>query len=498
MCRLLIHAVLAGTTALLILPQLGRGLMLYDLGELLYFTDAFTDLLAPGADYQVNAYGPGRYLLLSGLFAVFSRSFDVIWGLFLLLRLGITALMWQVGRRYLPTRWAILPVACLWIAPGPLHKGFFLLGSLALLLMFLRYLERPDGWRALAYGLVLAAVAFFRLDLGAFGVLLFALGALGRGRLSDLGVAGAPTAVGLLSWGAALAKQGFLGPVVLQLSSDIFVNQRISTPSFPGPSSLVAGSGDAWFLWLPLLVYGGLALLLVRAEALLGRGSTSEERRRLGALLVFGLLTLNQVRMKPEFGHLLQAGPLLWLAVAVLLAWLARRSWPGWGAVALGLGLLLPTLLVLHTVHAHRGDLYTGSFTIPEQRRTPLDTQLGRVWLNEGEHAELAPTLTWLRQQPPGPLWVPTNQPLLYGLTGRDDATGFVGVLYYAGDRADQNQLIQRLETRRPPVAIFVNDTVEGPERLIGVAAPRVHSYLLTHYDEVGRAGRMRWMRRSD
>ncbi len=496
--RLLIHAVLAGTTALLILPQLGRGLMLYDLGELLYFTDAFTDRLAPGADYQVNAYGPGRYLLLSGLFGLFSRSFDVIWGLFLVLRLGITALLWQVGRRYLPTHWAILPVVCLWVAPGPLHKGFYLLGSLALMWGFLRYLDRPGRRRAAAFGLLLAAVALFRLDLGLFGALLFTFGALGQRRVADLAVAAAPTALGLLGFAIVLAGEGVLGTVIGQLLSDAFTNQTISTPSFPGPSSLASGNGDAWFLWLPLVVYGGLALLLVRAEALLGRGSTSEERRRLGALLVLGLLTLNQVRMKPEFGHLLQAGPLLWLAAAVLLAWMTRRTWPGWGAVALGLGLLLPTLLVLHTVQAHRGDVYTGSFTIPEERRTSLDTQLGRVWLNEGEHAELAPTLAWLGQQPPGALWVPTNQPLLYGLTGRDDATGFVGVLYYAGDRADQNQLIQRLETRRPPVAVFVNDTVEGPERLIGVAAPRVHSYLLTHYDEVGRAGRMRWMRRSD
>ena len=424
----------------------------------------------------------------------------MIWGLFLVLRLGIVALTWQVARRYLPTRWAILPVVCLWIAPGPLHKGFYLLGTLALMLAFLRYLDEPGRRRAAVFGLVLAVVALVRLDLGGFGALLFALGALGRRRFADLLVAAAPVSLGLVAWagGLALVGEGVFGAVVQQVGSDVVVNQRIQTPSFPGPRALLLGDGDAWFLWLPLGVYAGLALLLLRAEALLGRGATSEERRRTGALLVLGLLTLNQVRMKPEFGHLLQAGPLLWLAAAVLLAWLSRRRWHGWAAVALGFGLLLPTSLVLHTARAHRGDLYTGSFTIPEQRREALDTPLGRVWLNEGEHAELSETLAWLGRQPPGALWVPTNQPLLYGLSGRADVTGFVGLLYYAGDRRDQNLLIDRLETRRPPLAIFVNDTVEGPERLIGLAAPRVHSYLMTRYHEVGRSGRMRWMRRSD
>jgi len=163
--------------------------------------------------------------------------------------------------------------------------------------------------------------------------------------------------------------------------------------------------------------------------------------------------------------------------------------------LAVVLALALVGLLGFNIASTHRGSIYTGSWTIPAERTFVLDTVLGRVWLNEGEFRELAPLLEHLRDRAPqGALWVPTNQPLLYALTERQDVTGHVGVVYYADSPEQERVLMDRLEEGRPSVAIFVDDSIEGPERRLENAAPRVHSYLLTSYEETHTFGRFQVM----
>ena len=507
------HVALAIVTVLVFLPQMGRGLMLYDLGEVTYFVDALRRGAVPGLDFVVNAYGPGRY----GLFTVLTRWIDlpdlsVYAGLFVGLRVVISALALEVGLRLLPGArrpWILLPLALLLLAPGPLHKGFYLAGSLALALALLVYLEAPSRGRAMAYGLVLPVVAVFRLDLGGFGALAFTFAILGdRRRLPHLLLGALPITLGLALVAARLAGQqdGALVTVVAQLADDILKNQTIRWPTFPSPIELITQpSLDRALLWTPVAVYGALLLALLRS-ARWGFGVDPVDRRRLAVLLLLGVLTCNQVRMKPEFGHLLQAGPLLWMTLAVLLSRLAQ-GWPPHEApgpdtprpptprragilTAAALTVAVPALLAANIAGAHRGSIYTGSWTIPAQRTFILDTALGRTWLNQGEHAELAPLLEDLAARPPGALWVPTNQPLLYALTGRRDVTGHVAVVYFAENPTRERIVIGRLEDGQPALAVYVDDSIEGPERRLENAAPHVHSYLLTQYEEVQRHGR--------
>lgn len=511
------HAALAIVTLLVFLPQRGRGLMLYDLGEVTFFVDAMRRGAVPGLDYVVNAYGPGRYGLFTWLTSwIEFPDLSVYSAIFVALRLLISALALEVGLRLMPGRrrpWILLPLVFLLVAPGPLHKGFYLSGSLALALALLAYLERPNRARALAYGLLLPAVALFRLDLGGFGALAFAFAALGdRRRLPHLTLAALPVSVGLglAAISVVGTGDGAFSAVAVQLGDDIFKNQTIQHPAFPSPLELVrTPSLDRALLWLPVVVYAALLLALLRS-ARWGFGVDPEDRRRLAVLLLLGGLTCNQVRMKPEFGHLLQAGPLLWMALAVLLSRLAQ-GWPtphgdaprgplrpSRIAAAVGIAALVGAALVANiTGPRHRGSVYTGSWTIPGDRTFVLDTPLGRTWLNEGEFQELGPLLEYLREEvPPGPIWVPTNQPLLYALSERADVTGHVGVVYYADNPEREHVMIERLEAGAPAVAVFVDDSIEGPERRLENAAPRVHSYLLTRFDDVRAFGRFRVMER--
>ena len=105
------------------------------------------------------------------------------------------------------------------------------------------------------------------------------------------------------------------------------------------------------------------------------------------------------------------------------------------------------------------------------------------------ETEQIAPVLEALERAPRGALWVPSNQPLLHALSGREEVTGYVGVLYVAHSDARQADLLRRLEETRPPVAVFVDDSMEGPERALRNAAPPVFAYLREHYDERERHG---------
>jgi len=480
------HVGLALATVFVITPQLGAGLMLWDHGEVVFFAERMRALEVPGVDYTVNAYGPGRYLLMAALFGTFGASLKAFWLVLLALRIGITACAFELGRAVLPARvralaW-VAPIALL-LLPGPLHKGFYVLGALALALGLARWLDDPTPRRALGFGILLATVATFRMDLGLFGALIFFIAAWPVPKRSGQIV---------LVWGSVLLTVGACAGAILalggvesltavadQIVDDVAKNNRIAYPVMPSLGALLDGGRlGEWLLWSPLPVYVGLF-------AVLGL-SPGPRRSKLGVVLLFGIATCNQVRMKPEFGHLLQTLPIAYVAWSLVAARLleAERG-PGRLVAAVVFAAVLPGLTLVATLQDHRGSVYTGSFTIPAERTRALETELGTVRLNAGEHARLERILRWLKRAPPGALWVPTNQPLLYGLSGREDVTGHVGLVYYADDAAREERYLARLRAAPPPVAVYIDDSIEGPGRRLRASAPKVHSWLRDNYRTV-------------
>ncbi|MCO4769034.1 MAG: hypothetical protein KDA24_03325 [Deltaproteobacteria bacterium] len=495
--RIALHAALALLTLVVFAPHHGRGLMLYDLGELLLYTQAFLDGKTPGLDFIVNGYGPGRYLLIAAL-SVLTRAapMAVAFGVFIALRVVISSLALEVGLRFVPDGvagrlgWLLFAPLSLLLLPGPLHKGFFLAGSLALLLGATSLAERPTSRRALRYGALIAVCAVFRVDLGLYGALALALVAWRTRSARTFAMGSAAPLLGWLLLGVSLliSGTGVLSAVAGQVWFDVAVNHTVVFPTFPSPRELITQpSLDRTLLWLPLLVYGALFGTLVR--------SLHRDQDGVGwLLLLLGVLTCNQVRMKPEFGHLLQAGPLMWLALAFMVSRVWERS-PGRRPLALVI-LLVPLLLVVNTLSSHRGSVYTGSFTILDDRDEVVVTAAGPLRLADYEEERLVPVLRTIDRAPPGSLWVPSNQPLLHALSGRENTTGYVGALYVANSPEREADLIRRLEAAPPPVAVFVDDSMEGPERSLRMGAPTVFDYLQEHYTAVGTFGEFVVMQR--
>ena len=77
-------------TLAVILPQANPGPMLYDLGELLLYTDAVVRGRLPGVDFVVNGYGPGRYVLLAALTTLGFSPLAAATFVFLALRVALS------------------------------------------------------------------------------------------------------------------------------------------------------------------------------------------------------------------------------------------------------------------------------------------------------------------------------------------------------------------------------------------------------------------------
>jgi len=473
--------------------------MLLEVGEISFVVDKLLAGLVAGRDFAVPSGGPGSYLLFATLTELFSPFLESYWSVVLFLRVGVSALALELGRRILPFAWPVLPLACLLVAPGPLSSSFFVAGTLSLALAFVHYLRAPGWRRAMALGLVVLGVGFFCLDLGVFGVFGTAAVCLSsKRRRPHLSFGLLPP---LAALALALSSSGVEAEALAAMAGRVWVEGvgvAAGSSAHPGGRHLV-------FLGLPLVVY---VVLLVR-----WRRPTREPAAPL-LLAGLGILVLRPLGGAMDFAGFLDAAPLLYFAVALVLSGPREGSddLPAGGrspkatGLAVALAALLPIALATHTGAAHRGLLHTGSWTIPHERTVLLETRIGSAWLTPAEHAELEPLLVWLeRDAPPGPLWVPTDQPLYYALSGRPDVTGHASLDSYADSEADQDRVLSRLQRARPPVAVVRPPVPSGAdggpspgEGRLEAAAPRVHAYLVEHYEEVRRFGSNRvFLRRS-
>ena len=472
-------ALLTVLTAAAVIPTLGRGLLLWDTGELVWYADMIADGRTPAIDYALDSHGPGRPLAVAGIWALLGRSLQSIDVLLLLLRIATTLLAWLLACHVVGPRWAALPVACLLVAPGPLPGSFEVLAMLALTWLLLRALKTPGPRSEQAFGLGLVAIALFRFDLALLGGCAWLVGTRGRPpsrRLATL----APLLGGLLlgGLGLRLSGSGVLGAGLAQIAEHAASARLLSAPGLVGPPGLAGlERSDLAFFALPLVVY---PLLLRRAL-----GSRPEVDPATVVVLLIGGGSLLTLREGLHFGSFLVAAPLLWLAIAMLLAppaggapLPARRA-----LIHRALGVLLVAALLGQAVGPHRGSLHAGSFTIPWDRSRQLDTELGPRWLDAAEWAAVGPLLADLAELPDGPLWVAADQPLLYGLSGRQPLTSLPGLTRHAGDEQRQQQLLVELQATTPTIAVAQVDS-DGLAPL-GTLLPDVAAWLRSEYREV-------------
>jgi hypothetical protein len=326
----------------------------------------------PHRDF-VSIYPAGRYYLFAAVLDLFDGNLLAVRAVWCLLRGAVVALVFALGRRIMPLPYALSATAFVLVLPGPWHKTFFPLVSLATLAALGSWLETRDRRWLVVAGLAAGCGAWFRHDvglvaLGVAGLLVIALRIGDReawrphGSLAADVVALAAPAAGVLLGGFAWIAAQAGGYEVL----DQLVWRALREG---GPAPAAAAAGVAW--WLPRLALLLAIAVLVRTSAALVRGRWSEREALLWAVALVAVLTANQMFRIPVVVRGLQCGPVfyvLWFAAAAALASRAPRL-----AVPVAFGV--PVAAAVWVLSGQSIGLpieYSGSVAVRWQRTLPF------------------------------------------------------------------------------------------------------------------------------
>lgn len=489
------------------LAALNRGLVIYDVGEVTWYVDKILSGQQAGIDYVVNSYGFGRYGLFAILFMVFGKSLTILNLTWILIQTAAVYTALRISRRFLPGLSAYVPLIPFVFVPGPIHKSMFLFFTVTGALFAIRYVEKPGRSRAIQYCVLALAALLARPDLGvmlAFGFLVIAVFLKPENGFAEkakhLAVVYAPMAVMMILVFVVLVAKGTVGPIYQQLADEIGKNTSITFPAFPVPSDIIAG-GDRWLEALMIYFYIGIYVIGI-AVAIKDRFKFNKEnnfdRSAFILLVLFGLMASNQVRIKSDFSHMLQAAPLAYLTAGALAyrayLWIVDRhsNWKVAGEAVLG-GLLFMVFFLTATNQLlyRANDVYTGSVTTRMERIYELHAGGATIRLDKYELERYGGVIDFIAENSPGcdSIWVPTNQPMYYFLTGKKDVTGYPAVVFYAYSEAKQEQVIQRLKDSPPAYTVFVDDTIEGDYLKLSNAAPLVYDFMMYSFEPVKKIG---------
>jgi hypothetical protein len=418
-------------------------------------------------------YGPAQPFLLAGLFKAFGVSL-MSWRIVrALTNASVALVVYGLTRRVAPPRLALvgwLAAACAMAEPtGPTpFPQALLFGLLALVVA-----TAPEAGprRLILAGALTALAAAWRLDFalyagaGVLAALLVGRAGAERVRSAAIYAAGA-VAAGLLVYAPFLVAAG-PGTVWDGVVAQGFRDRDYWTLPFPldyggrfdlwPPGHLAADARHLLKFYVPALVLGGLALCAaILVARLASRRPVAPEA---AGLLVLGGGAALYLLSRPDVAH-----EMALLVVLAALIPAVAAPWPGrpravgaLAAAALAIGALLALDVVanrvstlarrpaLEAVHAPAAD---GVRAAPDEARGLSEVvALVRARVPPGGAIYVAPRRSDL---------IRTNNPLVYVLAERDNASGEdFGLLTSA---AAQRRIVARLERARPAAIVRWTD----------------------------------------
>ncbi len=347
-------------------------------------------------------YGPLNFLPLSGIFSITEPSFFFFRLFYILFRLcGLWAMI-SVSRRLMPSKWAVLAILPVIIAPGHLFKSVFLLMPMLILWLVFRAWESRRMFWLFVTGLAAGISLYFRYEM-IFPLSVIALLGLELDHFRrhfkhhERWIRRLISITGVF---AGLMLPAFFFPGAVNAPNILgraFFGGKIPALGVPWPGFPTTHSPDqtATFLvlWGVLAIYAGVGADILRT-LFRARSYPAWEHRLL--VLVAGTLFLYNVLFQSNLGHMLQVSAPAFL----LLADIGRRAvvYGKNTIMKIASGAVLAGILAAFLIYAVFLTNLPGVAGIALRRMmdTPITSPLGTVYFHGPRAGQIQSTINYI------------------------------------------------------------------------------------------------------
>lgn len=418
----------------------------------------------PYKDFFIAMYPPGQIYILEALSRFFSHPLIAARIYAVLISVVMTMLVFFIVRLLTKNlavsvfSWLIILSSLgprLGTIPSPIWPGVML--GLLSIYIFMKYLINERGLYIFGSGLICGLAATFRHDIGIFACLAVLLTILTRGINIKNAKALAFFLLGILfitiPWILYLVNLSAGKDLYNSLIAFTFVHQKTASFTFPKPcfdlNMIFHGSLAFIYInqfYIPILIYAATIPYLLR--------------RRLPALLVifiFGILTFNQVRIRPDPAHLLTV-----IAPAIILfgymlhdTFVVRKKGIFRYAFCIFMSILL-ALLFIKNADKYMKNTYT---KVMKKEIIKTDFDKGAIYVPKDEREGLLKTIDFIKNNTAG------HDKIYIGniVHWKDDFGGSL-ILYYLADRLPSTKYYELLPglIRSPEVQKEIAQSLES------------------------------------
>ncbi len=471
-----------------------HGFIPNDEGHLVHFSERVYQGEVPGRDFHLETYIFGRYFLLAFLFHLFGGPHLLIERMmWVVLRALCVVLHFSLGRRLMPTSYALVPSLFLMIVPGPWHKTPYTFCCLIGLLVLFVFLKRNSLFWIGICGIVAGLSLQLRQDiglliLGTLGLFIF-LASLEGTRVekghatpfhfgSRLGRAALGLFFYLFVVTATLAPAAImlwtedgLGPVLKQCFVEKF-EQHLGLFNFTSRLGRMWESGDHLgfiYFCIPPLIFFSTGILLARRMI---RRQFTDDFMPLAALFLVAVLSMNQAYNHALVIRLLQCGAPTYLLGMYLLyragvgiqslssaVGKAALPWTRAGIPAIAGILALAVALEIMTSgrESNLGVEYRGSIATYSKDDITLESPRAGVMATPRKTRLFNKTTAFRMEitEPDEPIYVACNDSILYFLTERSNPSRYAKFFMPGEPEARKRRILE--EIKKNPTRFIVS-----------------------------------------
>jgi len=403
----------------------------------------------PYKDFFIVMYPPGQIYVLAAIFKIFSSS--IIAGRLYAVSVSVVSTMLVFAMTRMLTKNPAISFFSYILAltsfsprlgaiPTPIWPGVCL--SLLSIYLFMRYLENPGPFSAFAVGILDGIAIGFRHDIGIFAfIAIFSSLSIRVFRdraFRDVISFLAGVIIAVFPWVTYFVMSSASKDLYDSLIGFTFIHQKLAAIPFPKPCLDLNAifHGSLHFIninqfYIPIIVYGVVAILLAAG---IYKRSRYDEKTSLSLLtiLVFGILTFNQARIRTDPAHLLTViGPAIVLSGFILYDTFSARAGDRFKSTSKymvsALILMLFALLLVKNIDKYVKNAYTKVYK-SKIIKTVFDK--GAIYLPAEERDEVLDTIKFIKANT-GP-----SDRIFVGnaVHWKDDFGGSL-ILYYLADR---------------------------------------------------------------